>query len=314
MKTPTPAYTLCFLLYKDQILMMHRRFPPNQGLWNGVGGHIESGETARQAIIREVAEETGYKINNPSFAGILTWEGYEISPGGLVIFTAEVDHKHHFINLEGELAWKDRNWVLSSPDVVDNIHVFLQDVLNGIPPRHYHFKYQDGMRVEDNISPLPVDFNLDKPFQPSPDTFEENRGEFLLSFDKERLQVDVVEDFIVNRTNWGYWRSRSVIETSIKNSTCVGIYHHGHQVAFARLVTDHCTFAWIADVFVDETMRGQGLGKWMVEAIVGYSDQQGIRRLSLLTENAHSLYKNYGGFQPLEDPENWMNRIHPRFK
>ncbi len=308
-----PAYTLCFLLYEDQILMLHRHFPPNQGLWNGVGGHIENNETARQAIIREVFEETGYKVEAPIFRGVLTWEGYEISEGGLVIFTAQVDHKHHFFNHEGELAWKSKNWVMSSPDVVDNIPVFLPDILDDNPPRRYHFRYQDGKRVEDIISPLPTDFDLEKQFQYPCDSFEEMRGEFLLSFDKERLQVDLIEDFIVNRTHWGTWRSRSVIETSIKNSTCVGIYHFGLQVAFARLVTDQCTFAWVADVFVDESMRGQGLGKWMVEAIVKYSDQQGIRRLSLITDDAHALYANYGGFHPLKDPEKWMFRIHPRF-
>lgn len=313
MKIPLPAYTLCFLLNEDEILMMHRRFPPNQGLWNGVGGHIEDGETASQAIIREVEEETGYKIESPRFAGILTWEGYEISSGGLVIFTAEVEQKNHYFNHEGELAWKSREWVLSSSDVVDNIHVFLQDVLSGSKPQHYHFRYDDGKRVEDVISPLPKDFDLEKPFRSNQDNFEETRGDFLLSFDKDRLQVDLIEDFIVNRTNWGHWRSRTVIETSIKNSTCVGIYHRGLQVAFARLVTDQCTFAWLADVYVDESMRGYGLGKWIVEAIINYADEKGIRRITLITEDAHALYKEYGGFLPLEEPSKWMNRIHPRF-
>ena len=62
---------------------------PNQGLWNGVGGHINPGET-REAVIREVLEETGYQINDPQFAGLLTWDGFEIPPGTIAIFTAEV--------------------------------------------------------------------------------------------------------------------------------------------------------------------------------------------------------------------------------
>lgn len=164
--TVIPGLTLCFLTHGDDVLMLHRRFPPNQGLWNGVGGHIETGETPHQTIIREVAEETGYRITDPEFVGLLTWDGFEIPPGGIVIFTAEVPHKHFVTNNEGDLAWKSRHWVCSAPDVVDNIHVFLPKVLAGEHPMHYHFSYHDGVRVRDVITELPEDFVLEKPYQP----------------------------------------------------------------------------------------------------------------------------------------------------
>jgi hypothetical protein len=32
-------------------------------------------------------------------------------------------------------------------------------------------------------------------------------------------------------------------------------------IGFARVVTDYYTFGWLADVFIDESYRGQGLGK-----------------------------------------------------
>lgn len=162
----TPSLTLCFLLYGDEVLMLHRRFSPNQGLWNGVGGHIEIGETPIQAVIREVWEETGYQIHEPQFAGLLTWEGFEIPPGGIYIFTAEVPHKKFITNYEGELAWKPRDWVYHSSAVVDNIHVFLPAILEDCACQHYHFMYQDGVRIKDLVDALPSDLDLEQPFMP----------------------------------------------------------------------------------------------------------------------------------------------------
>jgi len=306
-----PAFTLCFLMYDEDVLMLHRRFPPNQGLWNGVGGHIESGETAKQAVIREVQEETGYQITDPRFAGLLTWDGFEIPPGGIAIFTAVVPHRRFVINHEGELAWKSRHWACSSPEVVDNIHVFLPGILAGESPMHYHFSYEDGVRIRDVITPLEAEFDLEMPFEPEQGLQEEQRGDYLLSFDKDRLQLDVIEEFIARKSYWGTGRPRDIIELSVQNSTCIGVYRQGAQVAFARLVTDQVTFAWLCDVFVDEEERGQGLGKWLVEAACRYADWHGVRRTLLATRDAHGLYELYGGFHPLDVPGKWMSRNHP---
>lgn len=309
-----PAFTLCFLLNGDDILMLHRKFPPNQGLWNGVGGHIEPGETPRQAIIREVAEETGYMITEPQFAGLLTWEGFEIPPGGIAIFTAEVPHREFITNHEGELAWVTREWACTAPEVVDNIHVFLPKVLAGETSLHFHFSYRNGVRVRDLIEPLNEDFDTEAPFHPETGLKEEQRGEFLLSFDKDRLQVDRLEDFLSRQSYWAEGRPREVIETSIRNSVCLGIYLQGEQVAFARLVTDQATFAWVCDVFVDPDQRGQGLGKWLVEAFCKYVDKLGIDRTLLASRDAQGLYETYGQFKYLDVPEKWMSRRHPDFE
>lgn len=306
-----PGFTLCFLIYQDQVLMIHRRFPPNQGLWNGVGGHIEPGETPRQAVIREVKEETGYTLANPKFAGLLTWDGYEIPPGGIVIFTAHVPHPDFTTNHEGTLAWKPWDWACSSPEVVDNIHVFLPKILAGEKRQHFHFSYEDGVRVKDIINEIPPAFELDQPYQPDTSTQEERRGDFLLSFDKERLQLNVIEDFLSKQSYWAEGRSLETIERSINHSVCLGIYHIGKQVAFARLVTDEATFAWLADVFVDQGFRRRGLGQWLVEVVCRYVDQQGIKRTVLATRDAQGFYKRYGDFTPLETPLYWMNRKNP---
>lgn len=291
--------------------MLHRRFPPNQGLWNGVGGHIEPGETPRQAVIREVAEETGYRISNPEFAGLLTWDGFEIPPGGIAIFTADVPHKNFVNNHEGNLAWKPRDWACSAPEVVDNIHVFLPRILAGESPLHFHFSYHDGVRVNDRIAEIPPDFNLEESFNPEHGFDEEHRGEFLLSFSKERLQIGTIEGLLTQQTYWAEERSLAVIERSIQNSVCIGIYQQGVQVGFARLVTDDATFAWLCDVIVDEELRDLGLGKWLVQAACRYSDSRGISMTLLATRDAQPLYETYGGFQTLEDPTKWMRRDLP---
>lgn len=79
-------------------------------------------------------------------------------------------------------------------------------------------------------------------------------------------------------------------------------------MAFARVVTDQATFAWVCDVFVDQAHRGQGLGKWMVDAICQFVDKIGITTTILATRNAQAFYATYGGFEVLNHPERWMSR------
>ena len=148
-------YTLCFLTRGDSILMLHRQNPPNRGLWNGVGGHLEAGETARDCILREVREETGFILSDVTYAGILTWDGFETPPGGLYIFTAAAPPGEPHVCDEGPLVWKTRDWVFSSPEVVSNIHIFGPCTLNGAPPQHYHFSYRNGKIIHYETLPLP---------------------------------------------------------------------------------------------------------------------------------------------------------------
>ena len=94
-------------------------------------------------------------------------------------------------------------------------------------------------------------------------------GEFELSTDKARLDLDRVEAFL-RASYWASERPREVIESSIAGSLCLGAYRKsdGLQVGFCRLVTDYATFGWLCDVFVDAAVRGQKLGVAMVEALV----------------------------------------------
>jgi 8-oxo-dGTP diphosphatase len=150
-------YTLCFLTRGDEVLMLHRRNPPNQGLWNGVGGRIEPGEAPLACILREVEEETGFCLATARFCGLLTWEGFEIPPAGLYIYTAEAPAGEPHPNGEGELDWKTRAWVFTSSKTVSNIHVFAPLILAGASPQVYHFVYAGGEILRHEIRPLPLE-------------------------------------------------------------------------------------------------------------------------------------------------------------
>jgi len=129
-------------------------------------------------------------------------------------------------------------------------------------------------------------------------------GEFEISTDPARVDLGVVHQFLTSC----YWAKGIPVETvqrSIKNSLCFGVYLHGQQVGFARVISDRATFAYLGDVFVLEPYRGRGLSKWLMECIRAHPDLQGLRRWMLATRDAHALYEHYG-FTPLAAPERWM--------
>jgi GNAT superfamily N-acetyltransferase len=138
---------------------------------------------------------------------------------------------------------------------------------------------------------------------------EVERGDgYVISTDKSRLDVDSIHRYLAGESYWARGRSRAVQERAIANSLCFGVYYDGQQVGFARVVTDCATFGWLCDVFVDDGHRGRGLGKWLVETVVAHPDLAAVRRLLLATRDAHELYRRYGGFDMLSNPERWMAR------
>lgn len=134
---------------------------------------------------------------------------------------------------------------------------------------------------------------------------EYTRGEFLISSDPARLDLDWTHQFLTRDSYWAKGIPARVFQKSVENSLCFGIYHHDVQVGFGRVISDYATFAYLADVFISEQHRGQGLGKWLLESILSYPELQGLRRWMLATRDAQGLYEKYG-FTPVRNPGNIM--------
>jgi N-acetylglutamate synthase-like GNAT family acetyltransferase len=130
-------------------------------------------------------------------------------------------------------------------------------------------------------------------------------GEYEISTDTNRLDVDVIHRFLAQESYWSAGIPRVIVERAIGNSLCFGVYHHAAQVGFARVVTDKSTFAFLADVFILSAHRGKGLSKWLMRCVVEHETLQGLRRFLLLTSDAHGLYRQFG-FAELGNPSRFM--------
>ena len=138
---------------------------------------------------------------------------------------------------------------------------------------------------------------------------EYRKGEFLVSTGRKLIDLDVVHGFLTE-CYWAKGIPRDVVACSIENSLCFGLYAQGEQIGFARVISDYATYAYIGDVFVLESFRGRGLGKWLMECVMKHPKLQGLRRWSLVTSDAHGLYAQIG-FEPLKKPENYMELHRP---
>lgn len=134
--------------------------------------------------------------------------------------------------------------------------------------------------------------------------YERKLGRFELTTDKKRMQLDVIHRFL-QKSYWANKRTLDAIKKSIEYSLPFGIFDGDKQIGFARVISDYSTFAWIADVFIDEDYRGQGLSKWLMESMLAHPELQELRRWVLATKDAHKLYSQFG-FKLLNKPERWM--------
>jgi GNAT superfamily N-acetyltransferase len=137
---------------------------------------------------------------------------------------------------------------------------------------------------------------------------EHRRDHYLISTDKAKLDLGLIYQYLSGQSYWAAGRPWAAVQASIDHSLCFGVYAGEQQVGFARIVTDYATFAWLCDVFVLESHRGRGLGKWLIECVVAHPDLQTVGIFLLATRDAHELYRRYGGFEALSSPEKWMAR------
>ncbi len=134
---------------------------------------------------------------------------------------------------------------------------------------------------------------------------------YLISDDPARLDIDAIHGYLA-RSYWAQGVPRDIVARSIANSLCLGVYAPaGEQVGLVRVITDFTTFAYLCDVYVLEPHRGRGLAKAAMDALMSHPRLQGLRRMQLVTNDAHGLYARYG-FKVVEQPERHMERRQPR--
>jgi len=130
------------------------------------------------------------------------------------------------------------------------------------------------------------------------------KNNYLISTDKSKIDIDYVHGFL-SQSYWSPGVPMQVVKKAMKGSLCFGVYYNDTQIGYARMVTDKATFAYLADVFIDEDHRGKGLAKWLVEMILAHPQLQGLRRILLATKDAHKLYEQCG-FTSINNPERYM--------
>jgi ribosomal protein S18 acetylase RimI-like enzyme len=118
---------------------------------------------------------------------------------------------------------------------------------------------------------------------------------YTISDDPAKIDLDQLH-VALSRMYWCEGIPRAVMEKAVRNSLCFGVLENasGALVGFARVVTDHTTYAYLCDVYVLEAHRGRGLAKRLMEAVMAHPDLRNLRRFQLATRDAHGLYERFG--------------------
>lgn len=132
---------------------------------------------------------------------------------------------------------------------------------------------------------------------------------FVVSNDPSRIDFEFVHAYLA-KSYWSPGLPKEILRRAIEGSLCFGGYLNGEQVAFARVVTDQATFAYLCDVFVAPQYHGRGFGNQLMAAIMAHPSLQGLRRFMLATRDAHALYAKHGFASPSR-PETLMEILRP---
>ena len=134
-----------------------------------------------------------------------------------------------------------------------------------------------------------------------------DQSSFHVSTDKNKLNIDLIFNFLNKEAYWTKNRSRNTIEKSIENSLCFGVYdNENNQVGFARIITDYAVYAYILDLFMVSSHRKQGLGKLLISQMLSNPDLIMVKKWALATRDAHDLYRKFG-FSNVTNPERLMS-------
>lgn len=128
---------------------------------------------------------------------------------------------------------------------------------------------------------------------------------FVLSDDPSRIDLERVQGWLT-QTYWARGVTIESLRKRVDGSRAYGVFDPtGAQVAFARAVTDDASYAWVCDVYVDESVRGRGIGQWLVGGLVDHLRGHGVQRFVLATKDAHGVYEKVG-FASLLAPSRYM--------
>ncbi len=134
--------------------------------------------------------------------------------------------------------------------------------------------------------------------------------EFLITTDKEKMDVEAIHDFLSKYSGWSDNIPIETVKKSIDNSLNFGVFYQNKQIGFARVISDFSTIAYLGDVYILDEFRGKNLSKKLMYVIISHPELQGLRRWILLTSTADWLYEKYG-FVKIPNPEIYMELFNP---
>jgi GNAT superfamily N-acetyltransferase len=135
-------------------------------------------------------------------------------------------------------------------------------------------------------------------------------NELTFSSTRADLDLEMIYAFLSQETAWAKDMPRETFNRAIEGSLCFGAYLEGKQIAFARLITDEATFAYLCDVFVLPAYRGKGYASALMKHVFASPSLIGLRRIVLVTTDAHHVYTSHG-FKELATPERYMELHNP---
>ena len=138
----------------------------------------------------------------------------------------------------------------------------------------------------------------------------DNESEYTIVTGSDVMQIDRIHWWLSEHSYWARGIPKQTVATAIKASFCVGVFHKDLQIGFARFITDYAVFAYLADVYIEEEHRRNGLSKRIMETLMIQPWINGVRRIMLATKDAHGLYEHFG-FQPLRNADRIMEIFYP---